>query len=158
MKHRNLWIGVLLLTLLLGACSGISSLAELPDETLAESPDVDPPDKSDLATSPEPQAVEEEASEPTPSSPFEQSYDVNQVSDRDYSEYEIVTLLPPDGIPALTNPSYYSIKHADNEYDPDEMVIGIEFNGDARAYSIGLLSSHEIVNDTIGGIHLAVTW
>ena len=42
--------------------------------------------------------------------------------------------------------------------DDDEVVIGVEFDGDARAYSVPLLSNHEIVNDTVGGVKLAVTW
>jgi hypothetical protein len=89
---------------------------------------------------------------------FEQNYGPNEISERDLSELEIVTLLPPDAIPALTNPDYYSVKEANQEYFPDELVIGVEFNGDARAYAVSLLSSHEIVNDTVGGIRLAVTW
>ena len=36
--------------------------------------------------------------------------------------------------------------------------LGVEFNGDARAYSVPLLSSHEIVNDTVGGVKISVTW
>ncbi len=38
------------------------------------------------------------------------------------------------------------------------MVIGVEINGDARAYPIRLLSLHEIVNDVIGEKPVAVTW
>jgi len=75
-----------------------------------------------------------------------------------YAEYEIVTLLPRDGIPAIDNPQFVSASEADNAYDPDELVLGVEFNGDARAYSVPLLSNHEIVNDTVGGVKLAVTW
>ena len=75
-----------------------------------------------------------------------------------YDEYEIVTLLPRDGIPAIDNPQFVSAAEADTAYDPDELVIGVEFNGDARAYSVPLLSNHEIVNDTVGGEKIAVTW
>jgi hypothetical protein len=96
--------------------------------------------------------------DPTPSPLFQQSLEPNPVSDRDYSEYEIITLLPPDGIPALDFPDYVNADEADEDYLPDELVIGVEFNGDARAYSVPLLSRHEIVNDTVGGIHLSVTW
>ncbi len=73
-------------------------------------------------------------------------------------ELEIVTLLPFDGIPAIDEPDFLNATQADEEYAPDELVIGVEFNGDARAYSIPLLSSHEIVNDTVGGEKIAVTW
>ncbi len=73
-------------------------------------------------------------------------------------ELEIVTLLPFDGIPAIDDPDFLNASQADEEYEPDELVIGVEFNGDARAYSIPHLSSHEIVNDTVGGVKIAVTW
>lgn len=73
-------------------------------------------------------------------------------------EYEIVTLLPPDGIPAIYNPEFLSPEEAAEKYAPDELVLGVEINGDARAYSLPFLSGHEIVNDTVGGRPIAVTW
>lgn len=72
--------------------------------------------------------------------------------------YEIVELLPPDGIPAIDNPEFYSTEEANLEYDPNEMVLGVSINGDTRAYSTLLLDSHEIVNDEVGGRKIAVTW
>ena len=71
---------------------------------------------------------------------------------------QIVTLLPKAGIPAIDNPEFVSAEEADSQYFPDERVIGVVFEGDARAYSIPLLSSYEIVNDTVGGRKIAVTW
>ena len=76
----------------------------------------------------------------------------------DYSELEIITLLPQDAIPAIDDPEFLTSSEADDEYAPDELVIGVEFNGDARAYSISHLSRFEIVNDTVGGVALSVTW
>ena len=75
-----------------------------------------------------------------------------------YADLEIVTLLPQDGIPAIDNPKFLSVTEADAVYDPDELILGVSFNGEARAYSVPLLSNHEIVNDTVGGVKLAVTW
>jgi hypothetical protein len=75
-----------------------------------------------------------------------------------YDDYNIVTLLPRDAIPAIDNPQFVSAEEAGEQYDDDELILGVEFNGDARAYSIPLLSSHEIVNDTVGGVKIAVTW
>ncbi len=69
-----------------------------------------------------------------------------------------MTLLPRDGIPAIDNPEFLSAEEADEEYAPDELVIGVNYDGDARAYSIPFLSRHEIVNDTVGGRKIAVTW
>ena len=43
--------------------------------------------------------------------------------------------------------------------DPDDaLVLGVSINGDSRAYYIPTLSRIEIVNDTVGGQPLAVTW
>lgn len=73
-------------------------------------------------------------------------------------EIEIVTLLPRDGIPAIDNPEFLSAEEADSEYESSELIIGVNYDGDARAYSIPFLSRHEIVNDTVGGRKIAVTW
>ena len=75
-----------------------------------------------------------------------------------YDEFEIITLLPPDAIPAIDNPTFHTADEADDYYEPDELVMGVVFNGDARAYSVPHLSSHEIVNDEVGGVKIAVTW
>jgi len=79
-------------------------------------------------------------------------------------ELEIVTLLPYDAIPAIFNPQFISAAEASDPdqrsslYRSDEKILGIEINGDARAYSVPMLSRHEVVNDTVGGIPVAVTW
>ena len=74
-------------------------------------------------------------------------------------DLEIVTLLPPDAIPAIDNPTFFeTTEEADSVYGDDEYILGVEIDGDARAYSVPLLSSHEIVNDTVGGRPIAVTW
>jgi hypothetical protein len=78
--------------------------------------------------------------------------------DRDYEELEIVTLLPRDGILAIDDPEFLSAVEADEEYAPGELIIGVNYDGDARAYSIPYLSRHEIINDTVGGKKIAVTW
>ena len=75
-----------------------------------------------------------------------------------YDDFEIITLLPPDAIPSIDNPTFHTAAEADDYYEPDELVMGVVFNGDARAYSVPHLSSHEIVNDEVGGVKIAVTW
>jgi len=79
-------------------------------------------------------------------------------ADPDAEGYEIVSLLPKDAIPAIYNPQFVSGAEADEQYGADELVLGVEINGDARAYSIPYLSGHEIVNDVVGGEPVAVTW
>lgn len=41
---------------------------------------------------------------------------------------------------------------------PDDLVLGVEIEGDARAYPLSLLERHAVANDTIGRIPVAVAW
>lgn len=75
-----------------------------------------------------------------------------------YAEYELITLLPKDAIPAIDDPQFLTASQADEYYDPEELILGVSINGESRAYSLPLLSNHEIVNDTVGGVKIAVTW
>jgi len=71
---------------------------------------------------------------------------------------EIVTLLGFDAIRSIENPRFVEPTEADETYDSEELVLGVEIAGDARAYSVPLLSRHEIVNDVVGGKPIAITW
>ena len=71
---------------------------------------------------------------------------------------QIVTLLPPDAIPAIDNPRFISAEEADEQLRPVDLVIGISIDGEHRAYGAAFLSGHEIVNDMLGGRAIAVTW
>lgn len=75
-----------------------------------------------------------------------------------YADLEIITLLPMDAIPAINDPTFLTAEQADTQYLADELVMGVTFNGESRAYSIPYLSAHEIVNDEVGGVKIAVTW
>jgi hypothetical protein len=75
-----------------------------------------------------------------------------------FRELELVTLLGFDAIPSIDSPRFLDIEAADGEYQSDELILGIEVDGDAHAYSVPTLSSHEIVNDVVGGKPVAITW
>lgn len=45
-----------------------------------------------------------------------------------------------------------------SKLNPDEMVLAIAFRGDARAYPVSQMAYHHIVNDTVGGVPVAVTY
>jgi len=102
------------------------------------------------------QALETGTAGQAPSLPTEPSLEPGSTTTE--RSYEIVTLLPKDAIPAIDNPRFYSAAEADAEYDPDELVLGVTINGESKAYSTSHLDSHEIVNDTLGGKAIAVTW
>ncbi len=74
----------------------------------------------------------------------------------DYDNDPILTLLPFDGIPAITKPQF--VPAAKAKLDADAPVIGVTFNNESHAYSIYLLNGHEIVNDVVGGKKIATTW
>ena len=63
-----------------------------------------------------------------------------------------------DGIRSLENPPFISIEEGNESFVDNEPVIAIEINGDARAYPLGILTQHEIANDVIGGVPVAVTF
>jgi len=65
---------------------------------------------------------------------------------------------PPDGIPSIDNPKFISVQEADRNLEDAELVLGLNINGDIRAYPLQILVWHEIVNDKIGGIPVAVTY
>ena len=70
---------------------------------------------------------------------------------------EIIGGGPPrDGIPPIDDPKFAA--PADAEYGAKEPVISLSLNGDARAYPLSVLIWHEIVNDTVGGVPVAVTY
>ncbi|MEN0088032.1 MAG: DUF3179 domain-containing (seleno)protein, partial [Pseudomonadota bacterium] len=74
------------------------------------------------------------------------------------SEESILSGGPPkDGIPSIDDPLFIPIESA-RTYDDLEPVIGLTINGDARAYPLSVLTWHEIVNDTVGGVPVAVTY
>ncbi len=58
---------------------------------------------------------------------------------------------------SIDDPAFRSPLHSGPLTD-DEPVLSLEVNGDARAYPIEILVWHEIVNDTVGGVPVAVTY
>ncbi len=70
----------------------------------------------------------------------------------------IVTILPKDAIPAIFEPEFLPATDGGAQLHDDDLVLGVSINGDARAYGVAYLSGHEIVNDTVGGRPIAVTW
>ena len=64
---------------------------------------------------------------------------------------------PKDGIPSIDDPVFAGVEDASFVADSD-IVIGLEIDGQARAYPLSILVWHEIVNDEVGGIPVAVTY
>lgn len=83
---------------------------------------------------------------------------VAPVPSTDDPQFEIVDILPRDAIPAIDDPRFWEGQEALENYPDDMLILGVAFDGQARAYSIPFLSRHEIVNDTVAGRAITVTW
>lgn len=62
-----------------------------------------------------------------------------------------------DGIPSIDKPRFVPAGKA-GFLDDDDPVFGLEYRGEFKAYPQLVLVWHEIVNDTVGGEPLAVTY
>ena len=109
------------------------------------------PATAPTAATPTASASAAASSERTPS-------DEGDVRTLDADDLEIVTLLGYDAIRAILEPEFVDAEQADEWLEDDALVIGVSINGDSRAYTVPMLSVHEIVNDVVGGEPVAVTW
>lgn len=74
--------------------------------------------------------------------------------------------MPRDGLPPLDFPEMmagadvpaHNAARRGKYLVPDDRVIGVSLGGEARAYPVRVLEWHEIVNDEVGGLPIAVTW
>jgi hypothetical protein len=57
---------------------------------------------------------------------------------------------PRDGIPSIDDPKFTTVQEADKILEDSELVLGLNINGDIRAYPLQILVWHEIVNDRVG--------
>lgn len=65
---------------------------------------------------------------------------------------------PKDGIPSIDNPKFVSIREADTFLKNDEPGIAVDIEGVKRFYPFQILVWHEIVNDTLNGRRVLVTY
>ncbi|MEL6504194.1 MAG: DUF3179 domain-containing protein [Pseudomonadota bacterium] len=62
-----------------------------------------------------------------------------------------------DGIPSLDNPKLLPAAKAEYLRD-DDLVFGVSINGDARAYPLRIMGWHEMFNEVIGGVPVALAY
>lgn len=80
----------------------------------------------------------------------------------DFSKYSVplFDFMPAgprkDEVPSINNPKLRDLAAADRK--SLEPVISLSVGGEARAYPISILLWHEIVNDEVGGVPVAVTF
>jgi len=88
--------------------------------------------------------------------PFDKSPPINFVDRNNFNPHVLLEPVRP-----IDHPTPIPAKDVaqDVVYD-NELVLGIEINGEARAYPINMLNGpeREIVNDTLGWRRIAATW
>ena len=62
-----------------------------------------------------------------------------------------------DQIPSIDKPKYITVSEA-TSLAPTEPVVGLTIDGKSRAYPLSVLIWHEIVNDVLAGVPVAVTF
>jgi hypothetical protein len=65
---------------------------------------------------------------------------------------------PKDGIPPIDHPKFHTVREAARWLRAREPVVLFERAGELRAYPLQILIWHEIVNDTVGGTPVSVTF
>ncbi len=154
----------LLLALLLSACArptsapAGSAAEEQPQRQAGkvETPPQEPTAVPEATATTPPTATPPEADRPPLGAASEFSTDFSKHS---VPYTEILSGGPPkDGIPAINHPKFVSVEEADAWLKPQEPVILFQIGDDARAYPLQILIWHEIVNDTVGGVPVVVTF
>jgi hypothetical protein len=65
---------------------------------------------------------------------------------------------PPDGIPSIDNPVFESVGEADEWLSDDDWVVVLKRSDVIRMYPLDILVWHEIVNDTVAGEGILITY
>ena len=138
-----------------------------------------PPAATPLPTAPPPSATPVPATSPTPTLPppppgqerdpdYETALRVAGISTRRWLTDFTLHTVPyseirsggpgRDGIPPIDSPKFATFEEAGEWLRDDEPVIVFEHAGDARAYPLQILIWHEIVNDVVGGLPVAITF
>ncbi len=63
-----------------------------------------------------------------------------------------------DGIPALVHPGFITADQVGRLLKKSDRVLGVFLNGEAKAYPVRILNWHELVNDSVGGRPVLVSW
>jgi len=63
-----------------------------------------------------------------------------------------------DAIPAINGPRYWTLEEASEVYTDNVPLVYVNVNGDVRGFPLEILTWHEIVNDTVGGVPVAITY
>ena len=160
-----LLISAAVLSMAVVACGADTSTSALPVSPLE--PTQAPIPTVSLSTQPEPSPTVQRSTSPTPGASMVQS-PTPSVQRQPGTTGRAGTSGGPSGLrPSsptgrsgfvpLDNPLFLTASEA-SHLGEDELVLGYESKGEARAYPIGMMRYHHIVNDSVGGTPLLVTY
>ncbi len=164
MRRTGIVTGLAILALFLAGCSGASShppaSANVPAPSPSQALDAAP------ATVPStiPGATPTTGTRMTPTGTSEEIRFSMSGWKTDFTKHsvplsEITSGGPPrDGIPPIDQPRFETVDQANRWLNAREPVIHIAIGSDVRAYPLQILTWHEIVNDEVGGVPVAVTF
>lgn len=75
-----------------------------------------------------------------------------------YTENLVSGNSPPDGIPPIDQPQFVSVEQADTFLVAEEPVFIVTVNGETKIYPQQILVWHEVVNDSVGGKNVSVSY
>ncbi|HZO31717.1 MAG TPA: DUF3179 domain-containing protein [Chloroflexota bacterium] len=136
-----------------------TSLASSASTTIAATPPPSPPPTVAASATSTPRAASPGPSPIVDATGFSRTGWKTDFSKHTVPLSEIQSGGPPrDGIPPIDRPSFVEPSAAAAWLADNEPVVVYEENGDARAYPLQILIWHEIVNDTVGGRPVAITF
>jgi len=162
MNKQLLCMGLVLL-IMIGLGAGCATSTPVASETPAASSTVAsstaPIDQAEKPTAASVYEGTEAELLPPSSPPFSTVGWSTDFSRRTVAWEEIISGGPPkDGIPAIDAPTFESVEAAAAWLSERDPVILFAEGADVRAYPLAILIWHEIVNDTVGGRPVAVTF
>ncbi len=80
---------------------------------------------------------------------------IDRSIDRGFDETET---LPRDAINPVYSPKFAKPAEVAELMIENELIMGLNIDGDVRAYPVGIMKFREMVNDVVGGVPLLVTW
>jgi hypothetical protein len=154
MKMKRIFILSIITTLLLAACLPVGDAPpdSIPSDGLGDQ-------QEDERGGPQGQPEDEPDFSGNPPRGAQSEFPMTDFSIHSVSYNEILSGGPPrDGIPSIDQPEFISIAEADEWLRPMEPVIQVAINQEVKAYPIQILTWHEIVNDSVGGLPVMVSF
>ncbi len=151
---------LLLLAILIAACADVGDRADLDAQEAKTSPSAAAINAAasraagEAADDGDSDVAAAEVAAPSGASPVKAAQVNRRVEVPD--DLRVNWLIPWDGILPIYKPEFAPASEA--PLVDDELIIGVAWDGEAKAYPISVLRSREMVNDELAGIPTLVTW